>query len=403
MQKNYKSVVDMKCGTIMSSFVNNTIIADIYCDNYNLYSQGKTGYCWLVSALFCISKYIMKNKGISITFSKSYLIFCDKLEKAYKFLDKMIEYIQLPLDNIDYTYTLNNAMTDKGQWAMAENLIKKYGVIPNECCPDHSDRISTNELNACLAYVLRIYAKKIRETYLIDTHSLKPVYELKKYAMQIIYNLLVDFFGFHINDPFVYNGRKIHPKNYYKNYIQFPFDDYVSIFADDSDGIYKYEIDLDGNVSNLNKNSFVNVPNSMFSELVEKQINKHGFCWCSGDAGKFYIKSKKLFDDSAFDLSSLIYNEEYINLNRVNILKNHIAGFSHAMTIIETKGLTKGYLLVYDSAYSIAQGQICYMSRSWFEKFVFQAVIEKELLPDGYLDSVKLKNAKPWEFFHIEI
>ena len=63
--------------------------------NPSPYSQGKTGCCWLLSALMCISLFIEHSYGIKLNentaFSKTYLMFYDKLERATLFIKEYSE------------------------------------------------------------------------------------------------------------------------------------------------------------------------------------------------------------------------------------------------------------------------------------------------------------------------
>ena len=72
---------------------------------------------------FFISK---KIKGIEMTeetaFSKSYLLFHDKIERTEWYLSLIESNID---DEQRMRYILNHLMTDRGQWNMARNLILK--------------------------------------------------------------------------------------------------------------------------------------------------------------------------------------------------------------------------------------------------------------------------------------
>lgn len=87
--------------------------------------QEKTGYCWLIAVLNCISVY-MKKKNIDANyiFSVRNLIIYDKLEKANFFLEQVYETRNEPINSRSVIYVLANAMTDKGNWRMAVNLIE---------------------------------------------------------------------------------------------------------------------------------------------------------------------------------------------------------------------------------------------------------------------------------------
>ena len=133
--------------------------------------QEKTGYCWLIAVLNCISVY-MKKKNIDANyiFSVRNLIIYDKLEKANFFLEQVYETRNEPINSRSVIYVLANAMTDKGNWRMAVNLIEKYGLLPVDDV-DKCQIMRTANLNAIVSYLLKSYAYVIREKYKEMTYA----------------------------------------------------------------------------------------------------------------------------------------------------------------------------------------------------------------------------------------
>lgn len=357
------------------------------------YFQGKTGYCWLSSMLQCISLYLWDTKGKMVLFNQETLIFFDKLEKANYFLSLVMEYLEQPIDAQINSYIFNNVMTDKGQWNMACNLIKKYG-LPLADQGKECRNMSTTELNASISYLLRVYAFQMRHIW-ENSKSMEMIENVREMAMQATYDLLADFYGESDNwsEQYTYYVGEEDP---------FPFDEYISIYVNDDAQGTQYEIEFDGNVRDGRKNSFLGVSNDLFDELIEKQIDLQGFCWCTGDAGKFYVKNRDMFDDSVFDLSSLGISDILKDMDRSAVRKCHMGSMSHAMVLLAIhKECTEKYYIVYDSAYALDHGKVCRMSESWFGKFLYQGVVHKSLLPDAMVKNIAVKNVVPWEFFGI--
>lgn len=67
-------------------------------------------------------------------------------------------------------YVLANAMTDKGNWRMAVNLIEKYGLLPVDDV-DKCQIMRTANLNAIVSYLLKSYAYVIREKHKEMTYA----------------------------------------------------------------------------------------------------------------------------------------------------------------------------------------------------------------------------------------
>lgn len=382
---NYSPVISNKKNSILSSFMKSQEEQERFAVESDCfsYTQGKSGYCWLVSALQCISIYLKRTQNISVMFDCNYLIFFDKLEKANAFFDGIIENIDKPIDDNTNCFILDQPMTDKGQWTMAVRLIKNYGLLPQES--GQNCLISeTKELNTILSYLLRMYAYDIRQLREKEG-SISQLENLKQKSMQKIYNLLVDCLGKS------YANIDIQ-RNYFYESVSFPIDEYVSIFTADAEEAYvQYEVDY-------YQIYFLSVPDRLFDDLVDKQIVKDGFCWITGDAGKFYIKSKHILDDQMVDMSTLRSDE--ICIDRSHILKYHIGQMSHAMVLVDMKEVTnEKYYIAYDSGYEIESGMECKISRSWFKKFLFQAVVHKSLLPAEVMSKITNKQVKTCEFW----
>lgn len=360
------------------------------------YCQGKTGYCWLESTLQCISLYARRKYGIDYFFDDAYLMFFDKLEKANLFLENILQCISEEIGGRCNSYILRNAMTDKGQWQMSRNLIEKYGLVMKNGKSD-GNTAGTSELNMYISYLLRIGAFKIRKSYAEQNYY--GVEEIKENALQNIYNVLVAFYGEQVEKYIsqIYDG--LTPKEFYDEKIAFPFDDYISIYPTLNNQMVEVEMSYDGNVAELPRNKFLGVSNEMFEELFDEQLEQDGFCWCSGDFGKFYMKNAKILDDRCINSDSGVFdNIKLDGFNRVDIFSYHLANMSHAFVVCRdnTKENKIDYY-AYDSAYDINKGEACQLSRSWIDKYLLQTVVSKKNIKD----SGRIKNVKeyPWDFF----
>ncbi|MCD8013649.1 MAG: hypothetical protein LUG99_10815 [Lachnospiraceae bacterium] len=363
-----------------------------------LFAQGKTGYCWLVSALFFLSERTEKEKQ---GFSLEYLMFYDKLEKANHFLTLFMDHLEEPLDSPDNRYLLSNPVSDRGQWGMAVSLIRKYGLVPFRENGSFTVPAPTGELNTCLNYMLRCFAKKIRESF-ENGSSLQELGEIKEEAMHRVRNLLEDYYGFPIERIEQPNGRSITPQEYFELNFGDNFDDYISIISNVRIKSGQYVIDLDGNVAGSVPNKFLNLPEETFCQAIDEQIDGEGCCWFTADAGKFYVRGYDLFDDSIFDLAQICGDVGCETLNRSDVWNYHLGGLAHTMVFLKTPTADEEYYKAFNSSVSVEKGGICKVSPSWFQKFVLQAVVNKKYIPEIYQkDAVKSKVVKPWEFFPV--
>ena len=381
--------------------------------HYNRYeetpSQEKTGYCWLIAALNCISEYVKEKYSIQkVQFQKENLIFYDKLEKANLFLENMLYLLNVPLNSYAVQYCLKNAVTDKGQWAMAENLICKYGLIPYNDTDRHQIPLKTNELNGILNYLLKHAASCIRK--MSNTYSMEELREYKENILAEVYQLLISFLGepvrvFQMPKEYLKDNEPIDvkttPKKFFQKYIQFPFSEYVSICnygENDKSDYTNYTIAYDGNVWEGKKNTFFQMPYNKFHEAVFQQIHQHIPVWFSCDAGKFVVQNQKILDDACF-VFPLPNNDNLLGqLSRNEIVDYSIACMSHAMTMCDYH--EKWWYALNSVGEDFNSGTACCISDSWFEHYVYQAIVKKRFLPreaQSKLDSSK--NVEPWEFF----
>lgn len=370
---------------------------DLEFENYFYpYYQGKTGYCWLESTLQCVSLYTECKFGKKYFFDDKYLMFFDKLEKANLFFDNILRETDNSVADRHINYFLRNAMTDKGQWQMSVNLIQKYGLVLKDK-NEAKSVIKTSELNMYISRLLKIAALKISQICARKKNTF-AIEKIRKEIMQRIFNMLVAFYG---NQYDTYLSEVIDgltPLEFYNKNIAFPFDDYISIYPTKDRQMCEIEVLYDGNISELNRNKFLGVSNNQFDKLLNRQLQYDGFCWCSGDFGKFYIKQARALDDSCIwdDLNTL-KNIKIDDISRADAFEYGLANMSHAFVVSPQKDSSDYF--VYDSAYGLTEGKTCWISHSWFEKYLLQAIVKKEDIKN--IESIKKIKEYPWNFFGI--
>lgn len=358
------------------------------------YCQGKTGYCWLESMLQCLSLYKKKETGETFLFDDKYLMFFDKLEKANLFLENIISNISKDVIEKNNSYVLRNAMTDRGQWQMAVNLISKYGLALRNNVIDKIPPEKTMELNICISYLLRMGAYEIRKQYSID-RSIQNIHKIKDITIQKVFDTLVAFYGKQYEKVDLPTYENMNPNEFCKKTIKFPFNEFISVYPTENRLLIETEMCFDGNVCELDRNKFLGVSNEVFDQILESQIEYDGFCWCSGDFGKFYIKKLKVLDDSYFiDSGNLGNQKNMMKFNRTMALDYHFANLTHAFVMIKNNG----DYYAYDSSFSEDEGAACWVSKSWLNKYLLQAVVRKKNLKE-----LKIKKIQefPWDFFGI--
>lgn len=367
-------------------------INDVCLDMKNYffpYYQGKTGYCWLESTLQIISLYVKRKTGENILFDDEYLIFFDKLEKVNFFLESIIRESKVPITSNLNNYLLRNAMTDRGQWNMARNLIEKYGLVVKESSTPLKV-INTSELNNYLTQLLKKATIYIRS----NIQDEKKINSYRNELMQDVFDILVSFFENKCDIFLESDSEETNPVKFFRNEIGFPFDEYVSVCPIGEDIAEEIEILCDGNIFEKQRNRFLQVLESDFSYYMDMTIKEDGFCWCTGDFGKYFIKEKHILDDGCVTVKKDLKQKVQIEgLGRGKLWRYKLTSMTHAFVI--TKG-AKGYY-AYDSSYNLDSGDICWISNSWASKYLLQAIVKRKFIKE-FSKREKI-GVYSWEFF----
>lgn len=106
---------------------------------------------------------MLRHNLSSFELSQSYLFFWDKLEKANWFLHQMIQTSQHDLSSRLIQTLLAAPVNDGGQWDMANNLVYKYGLVPQSLYPDSFNAMNSSRMGRILTSKLRADALILRK------------------------------------------------------------------------------------------------------------------------------------------------------------------------------------------------------------------------------------------------
>ena len=125
-------------------------------------NQKSSGRCWIFAGLNVLREKIAKKYNLTdFELSQNYVAFYDKLEKSNFLLEKIIELRYQ--DKFDRTidYLLSNGIEDGGQWDMFVNVVKKYGVVPQDAYPETFQSSNTRQIDTLLnKYIRKLYRRK---------------------------------------------------------------------------------------------------------------------------------------------------------------------------------------------------------------------------------------------------
>jgi len=159
-------------------------------DTKGITNQRSSGRCWLFAGLNTIRDQVRKEHGLkALEFSQIYLTFWDKLEKANRFLEFMIELRERDLMDREVVMLLKDPCPDGGYWENVVDLVTKYGVIPKEVWPETNSSNATGSMNRVLAQLLRADAVKLRRMH-AEGASERQLRERKEQMLADVYRVL---------------------------------------------------------------------------------------------------------------------------------------------------------------------------------------------------------------------
>ncbi len=117
--------------------------------------QQKSGRCWLYAVMNILREKTAEKCGLEkFELSGNYLSFYDKLEKANNVLEMAIEHAGKAMDDRMTEYILDG-FHDGGYWDMAVDLVRKYGVVPQDVMPETYQSTHTEKFGKLLSSLMR--------------------------------------------------------------------------------------------------------------------------------------------------------------------------------------------------------------------------------------------------------
>ena len=369
--------------------------------------QKASGRCWIFAGLNVLREEVRKKLNLeNFELSQNYVAFYDKLEKINYFLESVIELKDRDYSDRTLNFVLSNAIGDGGQWDMFVSIIKKYGVVPKDAMPETYQSSHTRTMNKYLNRRLRRFAADAKRA-----DSLEAVYALKEACLKELYSYLCTCFGVPpktFDFEYVDADKKYHlvkgldSKKFYDEYVGVNLDDYVSIInapTQDKPFYHMFTVKYLGNVVG-DEVSYLNLPLDEFKNVVIAQMKENNVVWFGSDCGNFGSRAEGYWDDQSFDVDDMF--EIDFDINKEDCLNSGDGCMNHAMVLT-------GVNLVDDKptkwkienswGEDIAHKGYFVGSDTWFDKYVYQAVVNKKYLSDDLKkllgnDRIKLE---PWD------
>ena len=384
---------------------------DIDIKTLSATNQKASGRCWLFAATNVCREVIAQKLNLgSFELSQSYLAFYDRLEKANYLLEAVIELVDKDYDDRTLTFLLENGVGDGGQWDMFVNLVNKYGLCPKNVFPETYTSSATRETAQLINFNIRKFASEAKAIF--EKSGLDAVKKAKGKLLDKFYALLTNAYGLipekfdfeYVDKEGNYHLEKgFTPLKFKEKYLGSSLDDYVSLInaPTKSKPFNKtYTIKYLGNVVGGKDVTHLNVSMDRMKELIIAQLKDNRIVWFGSDVGFFGDREEGTWDDGKFDLESN-YGLSLI-MEKGESLDYHASQMNHAMCITGVafrENIPSKWKI--ESSWGSDRGRSGYymMSASWFDQFVYQAVVDKKYLSKEELKALNGKPIvlKPWD------
>lgn len=377
--------------------------------------QKQSGRCWMFSALNTMRHPLQKEYKIKdFELSQNYTNFWDKFEKSNFFFENVIASAKKPLGDRKVSFLFATPQQDGGQWDMLCGLVEKYGIVPKSVYPETANSNSSGALNDTLNTLLRKDGLELRA--LVNAGKTEDEVEQRKaeYLNDVFRILAISLgvppkkfdFEYKDDDGNYHREAGITPKEFFDKFVGMNLEDHVSLInspTDDKPYHQVFSVEYLGNVVGGRQVRHLNVKISEMKDLIIKQLKAGEVVWFGSNVGKDSERQLGLLDTNIYKRDELF--DVDFSMSKGDKLDSSESMMDHAMVItgvdlVDDKP-TKWKI---ENSWGEKPGFKGYfvMSDSWFDQFVYQAVINKKFLPDdlrtafdeGAKDPIQLL---PWD------
>jgi bleomycin hydrolase len=373
-------------------------------------NQKMSGRCWIFAGLNVMREIIAKKCGIKkFELSQNYISLYDKIEKANFALETILELGARDHDDREFAFILANPVSDGGQWDMFVNLVKKYGLMPQSKFPETFQSEGTKDSDFIVNSLIRGFAAEAHR--LLAAGKAEEARALKEETMAKIYAFFLNCFGVppktfdfeYTNDDGYHAERNLTPQAFFQKYIGAKIDSYQSLInspTSDKPFLRNYTIDYLGNVVEGKRINHLNLPMDRIKELIVAQLKDGEPVWFGSDVGFYRDRSSFAWNEKAFDYRSAFGFDVVFPKN--DMLDFWSSAMNHAM-VITGVNLVDGEPTRWkiENSWGPDNGVSGYyvMSKEWFDRFVYQAVILKQYLKPEELKAATQEPIRlhPWD------
>ncbi len=371
-------------------------------------NQKQTGRCWIFAGLNVLREIVAKKFGLKeFELSQNYSAFYDKLEKINYFIESIDDFLDVDADDRTLQHILKTGIQDGGQWDMFVAIVEKYGVVPQVIMPETNNSSNTRFINKLIDLKLRQYASRAREVKL-DKAALKA---LKAQTLDELFSLLTSNFGEipqqfdfeYVNDSGFHVIKNLTPTSFYHEVIGDVLKEYISIInapTVDKPFHKTFTVAYLGNVVGAGEIKYLNLPINELKDLVLTQLKAGELVWFGSDVANYGDRKTGVWDDRSFDYENVLDMD--LEMAKADQLTYAQGAMNHAMVLtgvhLDEAGPKRWKI---ENSWGNKGGKDGYYicSDTWFDRFVYQAVINKKHLSKEQLALWEKKPIvlKPWD------
>ncbi|MBR4710589.1 MAG: C1 family peptidase [Clostridia bacterium] len=374
-------------------------------------NQKHSGRCWLFAAANVLREGIAKELGLErFELSQSWLAFWDKFERANYFLERIAETAGLPTDDRTVSFILQTGVHDGGQWTMFVNIVEKYGIVPKDAFDETWQSGNTRSMNYLVNRALKAAAPKLR-ALIRGGASAEEIRALKDDVLGRIWGFLCSCYGeppktfdfeYTDKDKVFHAERGLTPKAFADRYASRILADTVSVIhapTADKPLHRTYTIRFLGNVEGGRPVVHLNLAMDELKAAIIRQLQAGKVVWFGSDVSHDGQRELGIWDDRCFGFELLSGLD--LEISKEDALDYGFAAMNHAMVITGVNlvdGRPDRWKI--ENSWGDENGEKGYYvcSDTWFDRYVFQAAIEREYLGD-LADLAKQEPAvlEPWD------
>lgn len=388
-------------------------VFSIDIDTGKVADQKRSGRCWMFAALNTMRHSMREKLHMKDDFelSQNYTFFWDKLEKSNYFLENVLQTTELPTSDRKVAWLMQTPQQDGGQWDMLVALIQKYGVVPQTVMPETFNSSNSTEINKQLNLKLRKDAVELRELVAANKSD-ADIQKAKEKMLNEIYRMLAYTFGeppanfdfeYRDTDNNYHRIENITPQEFFKKYVGWNLDDYVSIInapTADKPFNHMYTVEMLGNVLGGRQVRHLNLDMQTFRKVAIEQLRHGESVWFGSDVGQESDRKKGIMDTNLYHQDELF--DVDFSMSKAERLDYGESMMTHAMVLTGVDlvdGQPTKWKVENSWGDKVGEKGFFVMSDDWMEEFCYQIVVNKKYLPKDLQEILKEEPTvlAPWD------